>query len=117
MARLGRAEVFSPDEIAICHVMSRVVRRCFFLGDDPVSGKNFDHRKLWIEEQLKRLSTCLGSICSVFRFFRIIFISCSGRDRMWWRSGTIPKWLAAGGCSVRFERTVQGERWNRANQN
>lgn len=52
MARLGRAEVFSPTEIAICHVMSRVVRRCFLLGDDPVTGKNYDHRKQWIEDQL-----------------------------------------------------------------
>ncbi len=34
MSRLGRAEVFGADEIAICHIMSRVVRRCFLLGDD-----------------------------------------------------------------------------------
>jgi len=41
MSRLARAEVFAPDEIAIVHVISRVVRRCFLLGDDPVSKKNF----------------------------------------------------------------------------
>ena len=53
MARMARAEVFSPDEIAIVHVMNRTVRRCFLLGDDPVSGKNFDHRKDWMEDQLE----------------------------------------------------------------
>ena len=53
MARIARAEVFSPDEIAIVHVMNRTVRRCFLLGDDPISGKNFDHRKGWMEEQLE----------------------------------------------------------------
>ncbi len=52
MARLGRAEVFATDEVAIVHVMNRVVRRCFLLGDDPVTGKNYDHRQQWIEEQL-----------------------------------------------------------------
>ncbi|MDA1230918.1 MAG: hypothetical protein O2856_09100 [Planctomycetota bacterium] len=52
MARLARVEVFAADEIAIVHVMNRTVRRCFLLGDDPVSGKNFDHRKLWLDEQL-----------------------------------------------------------------
>jgi hypothetical protein len=52
MARLARVEVFAADEIAIVHVMNRTVRRCFLLGDDPVSGKNFDHRKTWIDEQL-----------------------------------------------------------------
>ena len=54
MARLARVEVFAADEIAIVHVMNRTVRRCFRLGDDPVSGKNFDHRKLWVDEQSTR---------------------------------------------------------------
>jgi len=52
MARLARVEVFSADEIAIVHVMNRAVRRCFLLGDDAVTGKNYDHRKVWIDEQL-----------------------------------------------------------------
>ncbi|MEZ6034312.1 MAG: hypothetical protein R3C17_14555 [Planctomycetaceae bacterium] len=52
MARLARVEVFAADEIAIVHVTNRVVRRCFLLGNDPVTGKNFDHRKRWLDEQL-----------------------------------------------------------------
>ena len=52
MARLARVEIFAADEIAIVHVINRVVRRCFLLGDDPVSGKNYDHRKMWLDEQL-----------------------------------------------------------------
>ena len=39
MARLARVEVFAADEVAVVHVMNRVVRRCFLLGDDPVTGK------------------------------------------------------------------------------
>ena len=41
MARMARAEVFAPDEVTVVHVMNRVVRRCYLLGDDPVSGKRF----------------------------------------------------------------------------
>jgi len=41
MSRLARADVFAPDEIAFVHVISRVVRRCFLSGNDPVTGKNF----------------------------------------------------------------------------
>ncbi len=52
MARLARAEVFASDEIAVVHVMARTVRRCFLLGDDSVTGKNYDHRKQWIDDQL-----------------------------------------------------------------
>ncbi|MFN5623826.1 MAG: transposase [Planctomyces sp.] len=52
MARLARVEVFAADEVAVVHVMNRTVRRCFLLGYDPVSGRNHDHRKVWIDEQL-----------------------------------------------------------------
>jgi len=60
MARLARAELFAPDEVAIVHVMNRVVRRCFLLGSDPLTGKNYDHRKPWIEDELRRLAGGFG---------------------------------------------------------
>lgn len=53
MSRVTRAEIFSPNEVAILHVIARVCRRCFLFGRDPVTGKNFDHRKGWIENQIK----------------------------------------------------------------
>ncbi len=53
MARLARAEVFDPSKVAVLHIFARVVRRYYFFGIDPVTGKNHDHRKIWIEDQLK----------------------------------------------------------------
>ena len=53
MARIIRAEIFNPREIAVLHLCARVCRRCFLLGDDPFTQKNFDHRKNWVEDQLK----------------------------------------------------------------
>ena len=64
MARLTRGEVLFPSGIAIVHVMNRVVRRCFLFGDDPISGKHFDHRKVWIEDPLRRQAGVLESTCS-----------------------------------------------------
>jgi hypothetical protein len=55
-----RAEVFDPGEVAVGHVFSRTVRRCFLMGDDPISGKNFDHRKRWIEEYLQQFAANFG---------------------------------------------------------
>lgn len=60
MARMARAEVFDPAEIAIVHVMARTVRRCFLLGADPVTQKNYDHRKDWIETKLQQLAASMG---------------------------------------------------------
>ena len=60
MARLVRVEVFVADEVAIVHVINRVVRRCFLMGDDPATGKNYDHRKEWIEAEIRRLAAGFG---------------------------------------------------------
>ena len=60
MARLTRSEVFDPDEIAIAHTCSRTVRRCFLMGNDPFTGKNFDHRKVWIEQHLIQFAQAFG---------------------------------------------------------
>jgi len=60
MVRLARAEVFDPNEVAIAHVYNRTVRRCFLMGDDAVSGKNFDHRKAWIGEYLQQFAAAFG---------------------------------------------------------
>ena len=35
--------------------VNRVARRCFLLGTDPVTGKNFDHRKEWIERRSRQV--------------------------------------------------------------
>ena len=60
MARLAGVEVFAHDEVAIAHVMNRIVRRCFLMGNDPPTGKNFDHRNAWLEIELKRLAGFFG---------------------------------------------------------
>ena len=60
MARLSRAEIFDPSEIVVVHTMARTNRRCFLLGEDQFTGKNFDHRKRWIEDKLKQLAANFG---------------------------------------------------------
>ena len=37
------------------HTISRCVRRAWLCGDDPYSGKNFDHRREWVRERAKFL--------------------------------------------------------------
>ena len=58
MARVARAEVFNPREVSVFHCINRCVRRCFLCGQDAVSGKNYDYRKVWLEERLAFLAGC-----------------------------------------------------------
>ncbi|XZE20832.1 hypothetical protein SH449x_000720 [Pirellulaceae bacterium SH449] len=60
MARISRVEIFAPDEVAIVHCVNRTVRICFLLGEDPVTGKNFDHRNARMEIELRNLAKSMG---------------------------------------------------------
>jgi hypothetical protein len=60
MVRLARAETLDPAQVTVAHVFTRVVRRCFLFGVDPASGKNFDYRKVWIEQYLQQFAACFG---------------------------------------------------------
>lgn len=60
MVRLARRETIDPHQVVVAHICNRTVRRCFLMGDDLGSGKNFDHRKVWIEEYLRRFAANFG---------------------------------------------------------
>ena len=59
MGRKGRRETFNPLEVSVQHCIGRVVRRAWLLGDDPYTGKNFDHRKDWVKNRLVHLAAQL----------------------------------------------------------
>ena len=103
MARLARAEVFNPNEVAILHVIGRVVRRCFLLGNDPVTGKNYDHRKIWIEDQLKHLAANFGidllSFAILSNHFHLILRSRPDVVATWDDSEVARRWLML--CPIR----------------
>ena len=106
MARLARVEVFSPDEVAIVHVMNRVVRRCFLFGIDPVSGKNFDHRKIWIEDQLRVQAACFGidvlGFAILSNHFHLILRSRPDCVEKWDDTEVARRWLML--CPVRKDQ-------------
>jgi len=111
MPRLGRAEVFAPDEIATLHVMARVVRRCFLLGNDPLTGKNYDHRKLWIEEQLVRLSAnfSIDLLCFAImsNHFHLILRSRPDIVATWDDTEVARRWLML--CPIRKRKDILDE--------
>ncbi|BBP45096.1 hypothetical protein THMIRHAS_04690 [Thiosulfatimonas sediminis] len=39
------------------HLVNRCVRRAFLAGVDHLSGQNYEHRKVWIEELMLKLAS------------------------------------------------------------
>ncbi len=51
-----RSTLVSPADTPYYHCIGRCVRRSYLCGEDPVSGRNFDHRKTIILNRLKLLT-------------------------------------------------------------
>ncbi|HVM98440.1 MAG TPA: hypothetical protein VMT89_18745, partial [Candidatus Acidoferrales bacterium] len=82
-----RHQLVDLDATPFYHCISRVVRRAFLCGNDPLSGSNFDHRKLWIAERLKQLAGIFAvDICAyglMSNHFHVILHVDSARARSW----------------------------------
>lgn len=109
MARMAREEVFSPDEIAIVHVMNRVVRRACLLGIDEFTGKNYEYRRLWIEELIERFANYFGIDVLVFAIlsnhFHSVLRSRPDVVATWDDTEVARRWLML--CPIR--KTSNGE--------
>jgi len=51
-----RSTLISLEDTPYYHCCSRVVRRAFLCGDDKFTGKNYDHRRGWVEAQILKLT-------------------------------------------------------------
>ncbi|MFH0919528.1 MAG: transposase [Fibrobacterota bacterium] len=61
----ARSEIVTEGAIGIYHCVSRCVHRAFLCGNDPYTGKYFEHRKTWVQARLELLARTFAlEICA-----------------------------------------------------
>lgn len=60
MPGCARREIVLEGEMGVYHCSSRCVRRAFLCGHDQATGKNFDHRRRWVQRFEQQLAGLFG---------------------------------------------------------
>ena len=55
-----RSHIVPPDLAGTYHCVQRCVRRAFRCGRDEYSGRNYEHRKAWIETRIRLVAECFA---------------------------------------------------------
>lgn len=80
------------------HCVSRCVRRAFLCGYDHASRKNFDHRKQWILDRIKLLSSVFAiDVCAyaiMSNHVHLVLHIDTARIQQWSADEVIDHWLA-----------------------
>jgi len=63
---LPRSKYVRDGEIAVYHCTTRCVRRAFLSGYDRSSGRDYSHRKVWIENRIHQLTQIFAIDVSTF---------------------------------------------------
>lgn len=79
------------------HCISRCVRRAFLCGYDRLSKINFDHRKQWMLDRIKELSSVLAiDVCAyaiMSNHFHLVLHVDTHRAQSWSSDEVIDRWL------------------------
>ena len=62
---VARNQQICVEETPYYHIVSRCVRRAFLCGEDSVSGRSFEHRRKWLVDRIKFVTSVFDiDVCS-----------------------------------------------------
>jgi hypothetical protein len=93
-----RSQLVSDEEPGFFHCVSRCVRRAFLCGVDHASGKDFEHRRQWIEDRIFKLagsfSVSIYAYAVMSNHFHVVLRSDPHAPRQWTDREVAERWLA-----------------------
>ncbi|MEM7258337.1 MAG: transposase, partial [Pseudomonadota bacterium] len=107
-------------ETPYVHVVSRTVRRSFLCGKDKYSGKNFNHRRQCLEDEMHRLAGVFAlDICAyaiMSNHYHIVLHINLAAAREWSHDEIIERWHQLFKGSLQSQQYMAGETLPKANR-
>ena len=92
----ARSQIISLESTAYYHCMARCVRRAFLCGEDKLTGQNFDHRKVWLIERFKFLSSVFAiDVCAyaiMSNHYHLVLYINSDQAQQWTNEEIKTRW-------------------------
>jgi len=100
------------------HCVSRCVRRAFLCGRDEASGRDYEHRREWIEEEILRLADIFALEVSAYsvmsNHFHIVLYINTAESSEWTEEHVIKRWHQLFKGSLQSQRFVAKQKQDKA---
>ena len=108
---VARNQQICVEETPYYHIVSRCVRRAFLCGEDKVSGKSFEHRRQWLIDRIKKVTSVFAiDVCSyaiMNNHFHIV-LKVNSTDE-WNATQVLMTWCSLYSLPVLCDRYLKGE--------
>ena len=95
------------------HCISRCVRRAFLCGEDMYSGKSYEHRRQWIVDKIKQLSSVFAiDICAyavLSNHYHLVVRVDNDKIKNWSTEEIIERWCTLYSGHLLVQRYRKGE--------
>lgn len=110
---LPRSVLVSIDDTPYYHVVTRCVRRTFLCGVDHETGQNFEHRRQWIEDRIRLLSSIFAvDICAyavMSNHVHIVLKLCPNEADAWTESDVMNRWACLYKGPAVFQKALSNQ--------
>jgi REP element-mobilizing transposase RayT len=110
---LPRKNLVSVDDTPYYHLISRCVRRTYLCGVDHTTGKSYEHRRQWIEDRLRILSSLFAiDLCSyavMSNHIHIVAKLCPEQSKHWTTDEILQRWTSLFKGPLLVQKWLRGE--------